>query len=46
MDCAGLVHKICAYCNKEVYVQLIRSTTRRGYFRGRQHGPVCKSIYP
>jgi len=37
MDCACLVHKICGCYNKGVYVQLIRSTTRR-YFQGRQHG--------
>jgi len=33
------------YYNKEVYVQLSRSTTRR-YFRGRQHGPSWKCMYP
>jgi len=38
MDCACLVHK-------GVYLQLIRSTTRR-YFRERQHGPAWKCIYP
>jgi len=26
-------------------VQVIRSTARR-YFRGRQHGPAWKSLYP
>jgi len=30
---------------KGVYVQVIRSTARR-YFRGRQHGPAWKCIYP
>jgi len=30
--------------NKGVYIQLIRSTTRR-YFRGRRHGPAWKCIY-
>jgi len=30
---------------KGVYVQVIRSTTRR-YFRGRQHGSAWKCIYP
>ena len=45
MDCACLVHNTCGYCNKEVYLQLIRSTTRR-YFSGRQLGPVSKCIYP
>jgi len=40
-----LLHKICDYYNKGVYVQLIRSTTR-GYFWGQQHGPAWKCIYP
>ena len=44
MDCACLVHKICGYYNKGVYLQLIRSTTRR-YFRGQQHGPAWRCIY-
>jgi len=44
MDCACLFHKICDYYNKGVYVQLIRSTTRR-YFRWRKHGPAWKFIY-
>jgi len=38
MDYACLVRKICGYYSTGVYVQIIRSTTRR-YFRG-QHGPV------
>jgi len=33
------------YYNKGIYVQLIRSTTRR-YFRRRQHGPAWKCMYP
>jgi len=33
MDCACLVHKICGYYNKGVYVNLIRSTRWR-YFGG------------
>jgi len=33
------------YYTKGVYVQLIRWTTRR-YFRGRQHGPAWKCMYP
>jgi len=46
-DCACLVHKICGYYyyKKEVYVQVIRSIAAR-YFRGRQHGPAWKCIYP
>jgi len=30
---------------KEVSAKAIRSTARR-YFRGRQHGPAWKCIYP
>ena len=49
MDFVCLVHKICRYCyyKKWVYdnVQVIRSTARR-YFRGWQHGPAWKCIYP
>jgi len=30
---------------KEVYVQVIRSTVRQ-YLRGRQHGPARKYTYP
>ena len=45
MDSAFLVHKICAYYRKAVYVQLIRSTTTR-YFRWRQHHPAWERIYP
>jgi len=30
---------------KRVYVQVIRSTVRR-CFRGRQHGPAWKCVYP
>jgi len=45
MDSARLVHKIDGYYSKEVYVQLIRSTTTR-YFRWRQHHPAWKRIYP
>jgi len=45
MDCAFLVHKICGYYRKAVYVQLTTSTTRR-YFRWRQHQPAWKRIYP
>jgi len=37
-------NEICGYYNKGVYVQVIRSTTRR-YFRWRQHGPAWKCIY-
>jgi len=39
--------KISGYCyyKKGVYVQVIRSTAGR-YFRGRQHGPAWKSLYP
>jgi len=44
MECASLVHKICGCYTKAVYVQLIRSTTRR-YFRWRQHGPAWKHLY-
>jgi len=40
-----LVHKIYGYYNKGVYVLLVRSTTKQ-YFRGRQHGPAWKCIYP
>jgi len=40
-----LVNKICGYCNEVVYVQLIRSTTRR-YVREQQHGPTWKCVYP
>jgi len=40
-----LFYKICGYYNEVVYVQLIRSTTRR-YVRGQQHGPTWKCIYP
>jgi len=29
----------------KVYLQVIRSTARR-YFRGRQHSPTWKCIYP
>ena len=43
--CAFLVHKIWGYDRKAIYVQLIRSTTRR-YFRRRQHHPAWKHIYP
>jgi len=45
MYCACLVRKICGYYyyKKGVYVQVIRSTTRR-YFRGRQHGPSWKCV--
>jgi len=32
------------YYNKGVYVQLVRSTTRR-CFRGRLHGPAWKCTY-
>jgi len=32
------------YCEKGVYVQVIRPTARR-YFRGRQHGPTWKCLY-
>jgi len=47
MNCACLFHKIGSYYNKGVYIglQLIRSTTR-WCFRGRQHGPAWKCIYP
>jgi len=45
MDCVCLFHKICGYHDKEVSIQLIRSTTRQ-YFWGRQHGPAWKCIYP
>ena len=45
MDCACLVHNICGYYNKGVYVQLITSTSRR-HFRGRKHCPTRKCIYP
>jgi len=45
MDCACLVHTIHGYYSKGVYVQLIRSTTRR-HFRWRHHGPTWKNIYP
>jgi len=47
MDCACLVQKICGcyYYKKGVYVQVARSTSRR-YFRGWQHGPAWKSLYP
>jgi len=40
-----LFYIICGYYNEVVYVQLIRSTTRR-YVRGQQHGPTWKCIYP
>jgi len=33
------------YYNKGVYVQLIKSAIRR-YFRGWQHGPTWKCLYP
>ena len=45
MKCSCLVHKIYGYYNKDVYVQLVRSTTKQ-YFRERQHGPAWKCIYP
>ena len=45
MDCACLFNKVCGYYKNGVYVQLIRSTTRR-YLRGRQHGPAGKCINP
>ena len=45
IDCACLVYKMRGCYNKGVYIQLIRSTTRR-YFRGRRHGPAWKCIYP
>jgi len=44
MDYAFLVHKIYGYHRKAVYVQLIRSTTRR-HFWWRQHHPAWKLIY-
>ena len=44
IDCVFLVHKLCGYYNKGVYVEVIRSTTRR-YFRGRHHGPAWRCIY-
>ena len=37
--------RVYYYYKKGVYVQVIRSTARR-YFRGRQHGPAWKSLYP
>jgi len=43
MHCACLVHKICGYYVKEVYVQLVRSASR--YFQWREHGPAWKCIY-
>jgi len=45
MDCACLVKKLGVTYKKRVYVQVIRSTAGR-YFRGRQHGPAWKSLYP
>jgi len=45
MGCTSSVHKICGYYTKGVYVQLIRSTTRR-YFQGWQHGPPRICMYP
>jgi len=42
-----LVHKtfVIITLKNGAYVQIIRSTARR-YFRGRQHGPAWKCIYP
>jgi len=47
VDCACLVHKIYGYSyyEKGAYVEIIRSRDRR-YFRGRQHCPAWKCIYP
>jgi len=47
VHCACLVHEISGYYyyEKGSYVQIIKSTARR-YFRGQQHGPVWKCLYP
>jgi len=47
VHCACLVHEICAYYyyEKGAHAQIIRSTAIR-YFRGWQHGPAWKCIYP
>jgi len=39
------INWLCGYYKNGVYMQLIRSTIRR-CFRGRQHGPAGKCIYP
>jgi len=39
-----LFYEICGFYNEVIYVQLIRSTTRR-YVRGQQHGPTWTCIY-